>query len=30
VAPVGTVGETPTWWIGVSLNYTIDARPSSP
>ncbi|HXJ20563.1 MAG TPA: hypothetical protein VMT03_10045 [Polyangia bacterium] len=30
VAPYGTVGETPTWWLGISLSYTIDGRPSSP
>jgi hypothetical protein len=29
VESVGMVGETPTWWIGISLNYTIDATPSS-
>ncbi len=30
VAPHGTVGETPASWLGVSLSYTIDGRPSSP
>jgi hypothetical protein len=30
VTPVGTVGDTPTWWLGISLNYTLDAKPSSP
>jgi hypothetical protein len=30
VVPVGTVGETPDWWLGLSLNYTIDGKPSSP
>jgi hypothetical protein len=30
VAPVGKVGETPGWWFGLSLNYTIDGQPSSP
>jgi len=30
VVPVGKVGETPVWWLGVSLNYTIDGEPSSP
>jgi hypothetical protein len=29
VAPVGKIGETPAWWVGLSLNYTIDAAPSS-
>ena len=29
VAPLGTVGDTPTWWLGISLNYTLDAKPSS-
>jgi hypothetical protein len=29
VVPAGITGETPTWWIGVSLNYTIDATPTS-
>jgi hypothetical protein len=29
VAPVGKIGETPRWWFGLSLNYTIDANPSS-
>jgi hypothetical protein len=30
VVPEGTVGETPTWWLGLSLNYTIDGKGSSP
>jgi hypothetical protein len=30
VDPVGKVGETPLWWFGLSLNYTIDGPPSSP
>jgi len=30
VVPFGTVGETPNWWFGLSLNYTLDAEPSSP
>jgi hypothetical protein len=30
VIPYGTVGETPTWWFGVSLNYTLDGKGSSP
>jgi hypothetical protein len=30
VAPVGRVGQTPAWWFGLSLNYTIDGKPSSP
>jgi hypothetical protein len=30
VAPAGEVGETPRWWIGLSLNYTIDGKGSSP
>ena len=30
VAPYGTVGETPTWWLGLSLNYTIDGQASRP
>jgi hypothetical protein len=30
VAPIGTVGETPRWWIGLSLDYTIDGAASSP
>jgi hypothetical protein len=30
VDPVGKVGETPTWWFGLSLNYTIDGQGSSP
>jgi hypothetical protein len=29
VAPEGTVGETPSWWFGLSLNYTIDGKPTS-
>jgi hypothetical protein len=30
VVPAGKVGETPVWWIGISLNYTIDGEPSRP
>jgi len=30
VVPLGTVGETPPWWFGLSLDYTIDGHPSSP
>jgi hypothetical protein len=30
VAPFGTVGETPVWWFGLSLNYTVDGKASSP
>jgi hypothetical protein len=30
VEPVGRVGETPGWWIGLSLNYTLDGKPSTP
>jgi hypothetical protein len=30
VAPHGTVGETPSSWLGISLSYTIDGRASSP
>jgi hypothetical protein len=30
VAPHGTVGETPAGWLGISLNYTLDGKPSSP
>lgn len=30
VVPHGTVGETPVWWITVSLNYTLDGKRSSP
>jgi hypothetical protein len=30
VAQVGTVGETPAWWFGLSLDYTIDGPASSP
>ena len=30
VAPVGTVGETPEWWFGLSLNYTLDGEGSTP
>jgi hypothetical protein len=30
VVPAGTVGQTPTWWLGLSLNYTVDSRPSRP
>jgi len=30
VVPEGTVGETPSWWLGLSLNYTLDGKASSP
>ena len=30
VVPAGHVGETPKWWIGVSLNYTLDGKGSTP
>ena len=30
VVPHGTVGETPTLWLGLSLNYTLDGKPSTP
>jgi hypothetical protein len=30
VTSVGKVGETPVWWFGLSLNYTIDGEASSP
>jgi hypothetical protein len=30
VVPHGTVGETPAWWLGLSLNYTLDGKASSP
>ena len=30
VVPVGTVGETPEWWFGLSLNYTLDGKGSTP
>jgi hypothetical protein len=30
VVPHGMVGETPAWWFGLSLNYTIDGKGSSP
>ena len=30
VDPEGRVGETPKWWLGLSLNYTIDGKPSTP
>jgi hypothetical protein len=30
VVPQGTVGETPGWWLGLSLNYTLDGKASSP
>jgi hypothetical protein len=30
VVPVGRVGETPVWWLGLSLNYTIDGSPGGP
>jgi hypothetical protein len=28
--PFGTVGETPSWWFALSLNYTIDGSGSTP
>lgn len=30
VVPHGTVGETPALWLGLSLSYTIDGKPSTP
>jgi hypothetical protein len=30
VVPVGKVGETPTWWFGLALDYTLDGKGSSP
>jgi hypothetical protein len=30
VTPAGPVGETPSWWFGLSLNYTLDGKGSSP
>jgi hypothetical protein len=30
VVPAGTVGETPGWWFGLALDYTIDAKRRSP
>jgi hypothetical protein len=30
VVPTGEVGKTPSWWFGLSLNYTIDGHGSSP
>ena len=30
VVPVGTVGETPAWWFGLALDYTLDGKGSSP
>ena len=30
VVPFGRAGETPTWWIGISLNYTLDGKRSVP
>ena len=30
VVPHGTVGETPVWWMTISLNYTLDGKRSSP
>jgi hypothetical protein len=30
VIPAGIVGETPTWWYGISLNYTLDGKGSTP
>jgi hypothetical protein len=30
VVPLGEVGKTPSWWFGLSLNYTLDGKPTSP
>jgi hypothetical protein len=30
VVPWGTVGETPEWWFGLSGNYTLDGKGSTP
>ena len=30
VTPVGEIGETPRWWFGLSLNYTLDGKASTP
>jgi hypothetical protein len=30
VTPVGVIGETPRWWFGLSLNYTLDGKASTP
>ena len=30
VVPHGVVGETPSLWLGLSLNYTLDGRASTP
>jgi len=30
VSPVGKVGETPAWWFGISGNYTLDGKRSTP
>jgi hypothetical protein len=30
VIPAGVVGETPGWWFGLALDYTIDSARSSP
>ncbi|HEY7372881.1 MAG TPA: hypothetical protein VIF57_12015 [Polyangia bacterium] len=30
VIPAGDVGETPRWWVGLSLNYTLDGKGSTP
>jgi hypothetical protein len=30
VIPAGTVGETPGWWFGLALDYTIDGPRRSP
>jgi len=30
VVPAGTVGETPAWWFGLALDYTLDGKGSSP
>jgi hypothetical protein len=30
VIPEGRAGETPTWWLGISLNYALDGKQSVP
>ena len=30
VDPLGTIGQTPAWWLTLSLNYTIDGKGSTP
>jgi hypothetical protein len=30
VTPVGQVGETPAWWFGLSLDYTLDGKGTTP